>query len=72
MYVSISYYETFITNLLIFGPHPTSTTAMIVVIKCVNDNFKPTQDTLILHYDFPSENAGKPVAIPFGVSIIKR
>ena len=49
MYVSISYYEIFITNLLIFGPHPTSTTAMIVVIKCVNDNFKPTQETVILH-----------------------
>ena len=45
---------------------------MIVVIKSVNDNFKPTQETVILHYDFPSEKAEKPVAIPFGASIIKR
>ena len=39
MYVSISYYPTFITNLLILG-HIKPTTAMIV-IKCVNDDFKP-------------------------------
>ena len=72
MYVSIPYYETFITNLFIFWPHPTSTTAMIVVIKCVNDNFKPTEEIVILQKDFNSEKAEKPVAIPFGASIIKR
>ena len=45
---------------------------MIAVIKCVNDNFKPTQESVILHLDFPSEKAEKLVAIPFGASIIKR
>ncbi len=44
---------------------------MIVVIKCVNDDFKPTQETVILHKDFPSEKAEKPVAITFGAWIIK-
>ena len=44
---------------------------MSVVIKCVNDGFKSTQETVMLHKYFPSEKAEKPVAILFGASIIK-
>ena len=37
----------------------------------VKDDLKLTQETVILHLDFPSEKAEKPVAIPFGASTIE-
>jgi len=54
-----------------FVEHPTNTTAAIVVSMYVKDDLKPTQETVILHLDFPSEKAENLVAIPFGASIIE-
>ena len=51
--------------------HPTSTKAAIVISSWVKDDLNPTQETVILHKDFPSEKAEKPVAIPFEASIIE-
>jgi len=37
----------------------------------VKNDLKPTQETVIVHLDFPREKTEKPVAIPFGASIIE-